>query len=92
MTPELHEILELIVQHDVLLTDLPRNVYGDVNFDKMRIRINPRQTVVQRVDTLLHEAVHVYYFERGIDVSEERVIRETSKLIKRLYGGRKQIS
>ena len=87
MTPKLTEILEIIVQNDILLRRIPGRLDGDVNYEKMRIRINPRQTIVQRVDTLIHEALHGYYWDRGVDVAESRILRETTKIMEQLYEG-----
>ena len=85
MTPKIQNLLEIIVQHDVLLRQLHGRIDGDVDYERMRIRIDPRQTIVQRIDTLIHEALHAYYRDQGSDVCEQRILRETTQIMRILY-------
>jgi len=44
------------------------------------------QTTRQKTDTLVHEAVHLYYAKRQMVVTENEVIRQTRIMMRRLYG------
>ena len=86
MTPKITDLLEIIVQHDVLLRQIPGRLDGDIDYEKMRIRIDPRQTMVKRVDTLIHEALHAYHVDLGSDTCEQTILRETTQIMRQLYG------
>jgi len=90
LRPELKDVLELIVQYDVRQRErMPRkNIAGFIDSGKMEILIRRKQSVMQKVDTLIHEAIHAYYFDRGVNVSEEKVEEDTRRLMRELYGER----
>jgi len=87
MKPTLKDIVELIAQYDVRQMErMPRkNIAGYIDSGKMEILIRRKQSVMQKVDTLIHEAIHAYYFDRGVNISEEKVIEDTKRLMKNLY-------
>lgn len=78
--------LELLVQHEVILTDMPRSLqlHGEVEND--RIYIDIKQTIIERVGTLVHEVLHAYYDSRQIEINESQVESETTKIMRILYG------
>ena len=86
MRPRLHELLEIVAQYEVWQRRIPGRNCGDVDYDKMRIRIDPRATAREKADTLVHEALHVWYHERELDPPEEQVREEATRITRRLYG------
>ena len=51
-----------------------------------KILIARDQTVRQKVDTLIHESIHLYYAKYDIEHTEEQVIKQTTIIMRRLYG------
>lgn len=85
---DLVDLIEIIAQYEIWQRKLPGRTLGDVSYDNLRIRIDPRSTTREKTDTLIHEALHVYYHEREINKSEGEIRSEATKITRRLYRGR----
>ena len=87
--PEIKDLLSIIAQYEVVHKELSRTqkviTHGEVDFYEMKIYIDPRQTNRDMLSTLIHEAIHVYYNDYGIDPSEKKVISEERRIMNKLY-------
>jgi len=83
--PKLKDVLEIIVQSKVEQTDLMSQMGLFGMYSDGKIYIEPNLPVRQKVETLIHEALHGYYFSFGEGEVEAKVKRETSRLMRQLY-------
>ena len=83
--PGLPDLIEIIAQYEVYQRQLPKRLSGDVDYDNLKIRINKKQTSRDKTATLIHEAIHVYYMDRGWDAPEKIIVRQEKRLMKEWY-------
>lgn len=83
---KLVNLLEIIASSNMKQADLPKNTYGMAHYQDMLIEISIHQTPRARVATLIHEALHFYYWEKNIKRSERSIEAEAQRITKRLYG------
>jgi len=87
MRPTLKDVLEMVAQYEVHQRDLSRTRnLGDVETDRQRIRIHKHLSLREKLNTLIHEALHAYYFDMGHRHSERTVVRDTNRLMREIYG------
>jgi len=77
------DILEILENYDVEYRFLPRGRFGYVDPGEQRIVLNARYDKFWQRLTLMHEILHVYYDERGIERTEEEIDSEARELLKR---------
>ena len=85
MGPKLKDIIEIMAQYNVRQVSRMKDC-GDIDANKKLIRIDSKQTPIARTATLIHEAIHGYYFDREIIHTKKRVNEEMNKLMRELYG------
>ena len=85
MGPKLKDIIEIMAQYNVRQVSRMKDC-GDIDANKKLIRIDSKQTPIARTATLIHEAIHGYYFDREIRHTEKRVQVDTTRLMRELYG------
>jgi len=80
------DLLKVLVNYEVVHTEFPQSfgLLGLTDEKERRIYIEKRQIEREKLDTLIHELIHAYYFSLNKNISEKRVIRETSRLIQYL--------
>ena len=84
----LRDLLEIIAQSEVNQRRRLENAgwsYAHATTKPDKILIARDQTVRQKVDTLIHEAIHLYYAKYDIKHTEDQVIRQTRIIMRRLY-------
>ena len=84
---QFRDLIEILAEYDVVHSDLPRNFNcdGEVDHEYKKIYINTNQSYKDKIDTTIHELLHVFYDSRGIEVTENQIIEETKQIIKREY-------
>ena len=84
----LRDLLEVIAQAEVIQRRRLENAgwsYAHTTTKPNKILIARDQTVRQKVDTLIHESIHLYYALHNIEHTEDQVIRQTRIIMRRLY-------
>jgi hypothetical protein len=82
---KLASLLETLSTYEVNQSFL-RAYYGKCWMESRLIQIRVGLTPRQGADTLIHESLHAYYYDLGIDASETRVRKETREIMGWLYG------
>lgn len=78
--PRLQDILEVIAQYSTGFKRL-ENTYGEVDYEAMRILIHPDLTAREKLDTLIHEGVHIWYHSREMIQTERKVLNDTKRIM-----------
>lgn len=82
--PRLVDLLEIIATSEVK-QKRKSDCYGEIDYSNLSIHIDPRQTAREKVNTLLHEAIHAYYTSNRTKQSENQIIRDAERITRRLY-------
>jgi len=80
------DLIDILCDFDLIHRDM--NVLGKIDFDAQIIYIKPQIRRDMR-DTIIHELLHAYYYNLGIERTEEQIEKETSKLYNQIYKGEK---
>jgi len=77
------DLIDILCDFDLIHRDM-LDVLGKIDFDAQIIYIKPQIRKDMR-DTIIHELLHAYYYNLGVERTEEQIEKETIKLYNQIY-------
>lgn len=92
VTVELKDVIDILTEYNVVLEDNPSfcsMFYGMTDYQARTISICAIYEITQRRRTVLHEIMHIVYWQKGIETGgpyEEQIQERADRLFYKLYG------
>jgi len=92
---ELKDVIEVLTHYDIKQIQFPSNlllpvekdnVFGICHHNGRCIYINNEQDLMATRESVIHELIHAHLRIIGKKEVESQVVKETARIIKKLYG------